>query len=37
VILNALRALRITPHDPAAPNPQADPAGQADIAQGATP
>src|SRR5690606_27049995 len=37
VILNALRALRIQPHDPATPKPKAVSSGQADIAQGATP
>lgn len=36
VILNALRALRITPHEPATLTPQAFSSGQADIAQGAT-
>ncbi len=37
VILNALRALRIAPQEPVAPEPQPAPAGQSDIAQGATP
>lgn len=36
VILNALRALRIAPHEPATLRPQAFSSGQADIAQGAT-
>lgn len=37
VILNALRALRIAPHQPGRPQPEAVSSGQADIAQGATP
>jgi heavy metal translocating P-type ATPase len=37
VILNALRALRIAPHEPTIPKPKAVSSGQADIAQGATP
>ncbi|MCU4652678.1 heavy metal translocating P-type ATPase [Roseibacterium sp. SDUM158016] len=37
VILNALRALRIAPHEPALPNPRAVTSGPADISQGATP
>lgn len=37
VILNALRALRIAPHEPTTPKPKAVSSGQADIAQGATP
>jgi cation transport ATPase len=37
VIFNALRALRIAPHEPAAPKPQAVSGGQADTLQGATP
>ena len=37
VILNALRALRIAPHEPATPKPQAVSSGQADIPEGATP
>lgn len=36
VILNALRALRIAPHEPATPPAQAVSSGQTDIAQGAT-
>ncbi|OOY07288.1 heavy metal translocating P-type ATPase [Thioclava sp. F36-7] len=37
VILNALRALRIVPHEPAMAKPQPATSGQADIVQGATP
>jgi len=37
VILNALRALRIAPHEPATPKPTAVSSGRAEIAQGATP
>ncbi|NDW32317.1 MULTISPECIES: heavy metal translocating P-type ATPase [Salipiger] len=37
VILNALRALRIAPHEPTIPKPKAVSSGQDDIAQGATP
>ena len=37
VILNALRALRIAPHEPTPPKPKAVSSGQDDIAQGATP
>ena len=37
VILNALRALRIAPHEPTTPKPKAVSSGQDDIAQGATP
>lgn len=37
VILNALRALRIAPHEPTIPDPKAVSCGRADIAQGATP
>ena len=37
VILNALRALRIAPHEPTSPQPMAVISGQADITQGATP
>ena len=37
VILNALRALRIAPREPATHDPQAVTSGQADIVQGATP
>jgi heavy metal translocating P-type ATPase len=37
VILNALRALRIAPHEPAASKPQSVSSGQADIPEGATP
>ncbi len=37
VILNALRALRIAPHEPTIPKPKAVSAGQAEIAQGAKP
>jgi hypothetical protein len=37
VILNALRVLRIAPHEPAIPQPQTVSSGQADIAHGATP
>ena len=37
VILNALRALRIAPQEPATGKPQAITSGQADIVQGATP
>lgn len=37
VILNALRALRIAPHDPPTPKPKAVSSGQEDSAQGATP
>jgi P-type E1-E2 ATPase len=37
VILNALRALRIAPHEPAAPKPEVGSARQADIAEGARP
>jgi P-type E1-E2 ATPase len=37
VILNALRALRIAPREPATPKPQAVSAGQADALEGATP
>ncbi|WP_425102198.1 heavy metal translocating P-type ATPase [Tropicibacter sp. S64] len=37
VILNALRALRIAPHDPNTQKPKAVSSGQDDIAQGATP
>ncbi len=37
VILNALRALRISPHEPAAPKPEAVAAGRADIPEAATP
>lgn len=37
VILNALRALRIAPHEPATPQPQTVSSGPADIAQRATP
>lgn len=37
VILNALRALRIAPHDPTPAQPKAVSSGQADITQGATP
>jgi heavy metal translocating P-type ATPase len=37
VILNALRALRIVPHEPTIPNPKPASGGQADKLQGATP
>jgi hypothetical protein len=37
VILNALRALRIAPHEAATQKPQAVSNGQADIPEGATP
>ncbi|WP_278923891.1 heavy metal translocating P-type ATPase [Pseudophaeobacter profundi] len=37
VILNALRALRIAPHEPTIPKPKGVSAGQAEIAQGAKP
>lgn len=37
VILNALRALRIAPHEPATGKPQFAASEQADIVQGATP
>lgn len=37
VILNALRALRIAPHEPATSKPQSACSGQADIPEGATP
>jgi heavy metal translocating P-type ATPase len=37
VILNALRALRIAPHEPGSPKPKTASAPQADIAQEATP
>jgi P-type E1-E2 ATPase len=37
VILNALRALRIAPHEPTISKPQAFTSGQTDIVQGATP
>ena len=37
VILNALRALRITPHEPTIPNPKPASGGQADKLQRATP
>ena len=37
VILNALRALRIAPNEPAASKPQSVSSGQADIPEGATP